>query len=189
MTHPAAWNDERDAVLREMAAAGKSASVIAASFACSRDAVIGRAHRLGVQLNARSSSGGKAGAAARARAKAKAKPGAPPVKPAQRPKGAQLNNRNLAAWSAQQKVAARIVPPPLPPAPQLAAPKSIATVGFRDCRYIGARPELVTVDTPVFCGRRAREGSSYCEEHHALCWTTRPGRRLGVPSAVGKLPM
>jgi len=178
------WPPERDAVLRELAAAGQSATVIAARLGCTRNAVIGRAARKGVQLNCHSDHGGKAGAAARARERAKA-----PAKPAQRPKGAPVNNRNLAAWAAAQKVAARVEPPALPPAPRLTGSRSIAAVGRRDCRYIGARPELVTVDTPIFCGHRAREGSSYCEEHHALCWARPSGRRMGPPPAAGKLPM
>jgi hypothetical protein len=118
------------------------------------------------------------------------KPAPAPASTAQRPKGAPAGNRNLAAWGAARKVAARSTPPPLPPAARLARPKSIAAAGLRDCRYIGARPELVTVDTPIFCGRRAREHSSYCEEHHALCWTRPTGRRAGLPpAAAGKPPM
>jgi hypothetical protein len=165
------------AQVRRLAAQRLPASVIGARMGRSRNAIVGVWHRNGIQLLGRP--GGP-----------KAKAALPPARTAQRPKGAPAGNRNFAAWGAAQKVAARSTPPPLPSAARLARPKSIAAVGFRDCRYIGARPELVTVETPIFCGRHAREHSSYCEEHHALCWTRPTGRRVGLPpAAVGKPPM
>jgi hypothetical protein len=181
------------AEVRRLAAQRLPASVIGERMGRSRNAIVGVCHRNKIQLQGRPGRPPGAGGVPRlraVRAKAKGKPAPAPARPAPRPRGAPAGNRNLAAWGAARKVAARSTPPPLPPATRLARPKSIAAVGFRDCRYIGARPELVTVDTPIFCGRRAREHSSYCEEHHALCWTRPTGRRAGLPpAAAGKPPM
>jgi len=45
------WTADREAFLRSKAEAGGSAGTIADALGCTRNAVIGKAHRLGIQLH------------------------------------------------------------------------------------------------------------------------------------------
>jgi hypothetical protein len=58
------------------------------------------------------------------------------------------------------------VPLRLPAAERLTEPKSITELKHRQCRYIGERPELLTLDTPIYCGA-ATDGGSWCPAHRA----------------------
>lgn len=42
-------------------------------------------------------------------------------------------------------------------------------IGPNDCRYIFGDPGRGGIETK-FCGKPCKEGSSYCEEHHRLCF-------------------
>lgn len=135
-------DDEREKMVRDLVRDGKPASLIARSFRnCTRNSVIGLCTRRKIQLK------GKA-----------PKPPAPPKKP---------------------KVAARIDVRQV--AVARAKPKADASVGFEDvgndvtgligimalkdhhCRWIAGDP----LNVHGYCGKTAKDGSSYCPEHHA----------------------
>lgn len=41
------------------------------------------------------------------------------------------------------------------------------------CRYIAGQPD----EHATYCGHRTRPASSYCPQHHSLCWTPVQARR------------
>jgi hypothetical protein len=57
------------------------------------------------------------------------------------------------------------LPPPPPQPPEAGKLVSITALANRHCRYIGERPELLTLDTPVYCGMPTKVGSSWCPWH------------------------
>jgi hypothetical protein len=87
---------------------------------------------------------------------------------AARPKGTQPGNRNGVAWTAAHKVAARTTPPLLPPTPASTPRKAIVDLDYSHCRFIGGRPEIIAMDTPIYCGARALPGKSWCAEHYRV---------------------
>lgn len=58
--------------------------------------------------------------------------------------------------------------PGLPPTLPSVASKSIDTLAPRQCRYIGERPALMTLETLIYCGQPT-DGGSWCPEHRARC--------------------
>ena len=166
------WTAEEDAQLVDMLARGLSATQIGIALHRSRNAVIGRVHRLE-----------HAGAVlTRSRG---------PLKPPGGRKYAARTMRNLlpqpvakpqrqavkSILSLAEVKAAPVIkePPPLPDT----KPASILRV--TGCRF------AVTTDKPhKFCNAPMKEGSSYCEHHHAKCYDGLPraGKRTrpAVPS-------
>lgn len=141
--------------LRELAAQGLTSREIAEDLGTTKGTVIGRVHALGIQLMHK------------------------PGYVRQRPKAAPKNN-NPSGWSGVPKRVAAPPKPPLKPkdgnryVPSLpavrpvAAPVMLMKLGRRSCRYIGERPELLTLDTPIYCGAQT-DGGSWCPEHRARC--------------------
>lgn len=69
-------------------------------------------------------------------------------------------------------------PPPKPPAP-VPPSKDVSLIGLgrNDCHY----PTTERIDAPggfLFCGSRVKEGSPYCEAHHALCLRLMEKKRI-----------
>jgi hypothetical protein len=83
----------------------------------------------------------------------------------------KLHNRPNGISTLAVRRAAAPKPPPIPlPPPQPQPPEagkrvSISDLANRHCRYIGERPELLTLDTPVYCGMPTKVGSSWCPWH------------------------
>jgi len=53
-------------------------------------------------------------------------------------------------------------------------PKTFAdvlTMGL--CQYITGDPKK----SPVFCRQKPKEGSAYCEQHHAICHAPQPEKK------------
>lgn len=83
---------------------------------------------------------------------------------------------------------------PLPPNPDVASIAAtspyimglvIRDVEFEQCRYV-----VADGDEFAFCSERKRDGSSYCEAHHSLCYRKIDGRRrAGSPDRKGKQRM
>lgn len=131
------WNDERVAALTKLWRDGLSASQVARHLGgVTRNAVIGKAHRLGLTVRDAPSRPVLGPApAARIRAEIRA---APP--PARRPETA----------------------PPVRPPIEVAPTATLMTLEDDGCRWpIGdpARPGF------GFCGRARRRGRVYCDEH------------------------
>jgi hypothetical protein len=161
-----AWPPERDAELRRLVAVRPAlgASQIGNRLGLGKGAVIGRCWRLGISL------GGRPGAHTSDTSLA----------------GRMQRRRKGPAnggWNGKPRQLA-VSPAPLPATPVGRPTKSILQLERRHCRFIGERPALMLLDTPIYCGAPALEGSAYCAEHHALCWQRpRPltGRRFMLP--------
>jgi GcrA cell cycle regulator len=144
------WTDERVELLKKLWQDGLSASQIAKQLGgVTRNAVIGKVHRLGLSGRA-----------------APSKP-ARPVFKAPRPA------RQAAAPAAPRRIAppplAAAAPPPQPPVRYVEEAPGAATVltlGAHMCKWPIGDPSS---DDFTFCGRRASEGP-YCVEHARIAY-------------------
>ncbi len=198
------WTDERVETLKKMWGEGQSASQIAKELGgVTRNAVIGKVHRLG--LSNRAGSGGNAGKAAAkdkaapkaAATKAPAKPKpAPAAKaaPASKPKKAEPEVLELDENGIPISAARRAIIPagqPLPPQPSAneISPEALAKVSEveKTAKRIGLM-ELTekTCKWPVgdpatddfwFCGLGTQTGKPYCEAHVGVAFQPMSSRR------------
>ncbi|MCK0171200.1 GcrA cell cycle regulator [Aliiroseovarius sp. S1123] len=190
------WTDERVEILKKMWGEGQSASVIAKELGgVTRNAVIGKVHRLG--LSNRSSGGSKAPAGDKATAKTAAKP-----KVAAKPKAAPKKAAEPAPKAEEAPVAdakpatpARkaIIPAgqPLPPQPSAneISPEALAKVSEvekgakrlnlmelteKTCKWPVGDP---ATDDFWFCGLGVQQGKPYCEAHVGVAFQPMSSRR------------
>ncbi|MEM7694924.1 MAG: GcrA family cell cycle regulator [Pseudomonadota bacterium] len=150
------WTDERIDELRKLWAEGLSASQIATSLGgVSRNAVIGKIHRLGLS-----------GRVKTPRAPRRPAPRATPAAP-----------RVMAVGSTVVKVVERemIEPEPLPPADvvPLHPAVSLLDLGRETCRWPVGDP---SDENFGFCGAACAPGETYCKAHAALAFPTRARR-------------
>ncbi len=190
------WNDERVELLKKMWNEGQSASQIAKELGgVTRNAVIGKVHRLG--LSNRSGSGPAPAAAPAPKPEAKAKPAAKPSKPnpsaapAAEPEPATAD----AAPAESEAPSARrtIVPAgqPLPPQPSAneISPEALAKVSEiekkakrlslmelteRTCKWPVGDP---ATEDFWFCGLPVQAGKPYCEAHVGVAFQPVSSRR------------
>jgi hypothetical protein len=98
-------------------------------------------------------------------------------------KAKRAGHANPTGWNGKPRQI--VVASEPPPATSDSTPtKSILQLERRHCRFIGERPALMLLDTPVYCGAPTRDGSAYCERHHQVCWhPPRPltGKRFVLP--------
>lgn len=146
MSAPASiWTDDRVETLSKLWRDGQSASQIARSLGhgVTRNAVIGKIHRLGLSGRA-----------------------APRLPGAGRPDQRRERRGRLPCRSAP----VRALPPSPPPAPDLPLPTtglaSVVSVGWRQCRWPMGDP---LGDDFCLCGRPAVRGA-YCAPHGALAY-------------------
>ncbi|MEM9709360.1 MAG: GcrA family cell cycle regulator [Pseudomonadota bacterium] len=172
------WTDERVEKLKKMWGEGQSASQIAKELGgVTRNAVIGKVHRLGLSNR----NGGSSETAAKAEPKpapeTKAAKAAPPPEPSQAPAPAIR----------------KIVPAgqPLPPQPSAneISPEALATV--REVEKKAKKLSLMelterTCKWPVgdpatedfwFCGLAVQQGKPYCEAHVGVAFQPMSSRR------------
>lgn len=193
------WTDERVELLKKMWGEGQSASQIAKELGgVTRNAVIGKVHRLGLSNRA---TGGASGAA-----KAEAKPAAekpavqaapapkaePKPKPAQRTEPARPQAPEPAA-EAKPPARRQIIPAgqPLPPQPSAneISPEALAKVNEvekkarkislmelteRTCKWPVGDP---ATDDFWFCGLPVQTGKPYCEAHVGVAFQPMSSRR------------
>jgi len=190
------WTDERVETLKKMWGEGQSASQIAKELGgVTRNAVIGKVHRLG--LSNRAGSGGSASkaapkekqaAAAKPAAKAAPKPKATPA--ATPPKEEPELDENGIPISAARRA---IIPAgqPLPPQPSAneISPEALAKVS--EVEKTAKRISLMeltekTCKWPVgdpatedfwFCGLAVQQGKPYCEAHVGVAFQPMSSRR------------
>ena len=187
------WTDERVETLKKMWAEGQSASQIAKELGgVTRNAVIGKVHRLGLSNRA----GAGTTAAKPAKADTKAKPAAkakPAPKPAAEPAPAKA--AEPAATTAPAPVPARkaIIPAgqPLPPQPSAneISPETLASarevektskklslmeLTERTCKWPIGDP---ATDEFWFCGLPVQSGKPYCEAHVSVAFQPMSARR------------
>ncbi len=178
------WTDERVEVLKKMWGEGKSASQIAKELGgVTRNAVIGKVHRLG--LSNRSGGGGSTKAAAKEKAPAKPKaaekPKAAPAEPAPAAAPKPIVRPKLVVTAGQ----------PLPPQPSAneISPEALASVREvekkakklsvmelteRTCKWPVGDP---ATEDFWFCGLPVQQGKPYCEAHVGVAFQPMSARR------------
>ena len=190
------WTDERVEILKKMWGEGQSASQIAKELGgVTRNAVIGKVHRLGLS-NRAGSGGGTAKATTKAEAKPKpapkAKPAAPKAKAKPEPKAEVEEPRTQPARPATP-ARRQIIPAgqPLPPQPSANEidPEALAKVNEvektakqltlmelteRTCKWPIGDP---ATDQFWFCGLPVQQGKPYCEAHVGVAFQPMSSRR------------
>ena len=163
----ATWTDERVELLKKLWIDGLSASQIAAELGnVTRNAVIGKVHRLGLSGRAKDAKpAGTPAAAARPR-KATRAPSAPaPIAP--QPHNNNVNNMVIAPIPLQPV----IEEPALLPDEELAVPMSerVTIMDLREsmCRWPMGDP---TKPEFRFCGARSITGLPYCTHHSRIAY-------------------
>jgi GcrA cell cycle regulator len=192
------WTEERVETLKRMWAEGQSASQIAKELGgVTRNAVIGKVHRLGLSNRA---GGGATAPATAAKTATKGKP----AKPAPKPKAAPAKRVEAAeAEPAAEPAAAekpapipmrkQIIPAgqPLPPQPSAneISPEALETV--REVEKAAKKLSLMelterTCKWPIgdpatpdfwFCGLPVQPGKPYCEAHVGVAFQPMSSRR------------
>ena len=172
------WTDERVETLKKMWSEGQSASQIAKELGgVTRNAVIGKVHRLGLS--------NRAGASAPPPEKKAAKPATPKPKRATKPE-----DKVIEVTVTPRKP---IVPAgqPLPPQPSAneISPEALATVREvekgakkislmelteRTCKWPIGDP---ATDDFYFCGLAVKQGKPYCEAHVDVAFQPMSNRR------------
>jgi GcrA cell cycle regulator len=190
------WTDDRVELLKKMWGEGQSASQIAKELGgVTRNAVIGKVHRLG--LSNRASNGAKAAAEPKEKPAAAAKP-APKPKPQPKTEPARPITPAPAATpasDARPMVPARkqIIPAgqPLPPQPSAneISPEALAKVNEiekkakklslmelteRTCKWPVGDP---ATEDFWFCGLPVQQGKPYCEAHVGVAFQPMSARR------------
>jgi GcrA cell cycle regulator len=159
------WTDERVETLKKLWLEGHSASQIAKQLGgVTRNAVIGKVHRLGLS--------GRATPSQPARPVFKAPRPARPV---------------TASPHIQRRVAEHHAPPTtaLRPAPYVEAPgtATVLTLGAHMCKWPIGDP---ATDEFTFCGRRSSDEGPYCVEHARLAYQPQQARKKSSPSELAR---
>ena len=189
------WTDERVEQLKKMWNEGQSASQIAKELGgVTRNAVIGKVHRLGLSNRA---SGGATTKAAPEKAPAKAKAAKAAPRKAPEPAAAEPAAEPAAAEPARpapMSPARRAIIPagqPLPPQPSAneISPEALATqrevekkakklslmeLTERTCKWPVGDP---ATDDFWFCGLAVKAGKPYCEAHVGVAFQPMSSRR------------
>ena len=196
------WTDERVELLKKMWSEGQSASQIAKELGgVTRNAVIGKVHRLGLS-NRTAGTGPAPAAAAPAAPKPEAKPKAAAPKPEAKPKpapkpepAAEPQAEAAAPTETETRIPARkqIIPAgqPLPPQPSAneISPEALAKVSEiekkakkltlmelteRTCKWPVGDP---ATEDFWFCGLPVQQGKPYCEAHVGVAFQPMSARR------------
>ena len=145
------WNDERVNTLKKLWAEGHSASQIAKQLGgVTRNAVIGKVHRLGLS--------------------GRATPSKPQRTTFKAPRPARAA---VAAPSAPRRIAEPVsASQPVPPTPvryvdERPGTATVLTLGAHMCKWPIGDPSL---DNFTFCGRRSEETGPYCHEHASIAY-------------------
>ncbi len=182
------WTDERVELLKKMWGEGQSASQIAKELGgVTRNAVIGKVHRLG--LSNRSGGGGSTAKAAPKEAEAK-----PAPKPKPAPEAAKAPEPAPAPRPSNVTPLRKPIVPagqPLPPQPSAneISPEALAKVNEvekhakkislmelteRTCKWPIGDP---ATDDFYFCGLPVQQGKPYCEAHVGVAFQPMSSRR------------
>ncbi|PXW72817.1 GcrA cell cycle regulator [Loktanella sp. PT4BL] len=195
------WTDERVETLKKMWGEGQSASQIAKELGgVTRNAVIGKVHRLGLSNRA-----GSAGAAAKVAPKEKpaaapaaaAKPAAKPAAP--KPKAApastppkeepELDENGIPISAARRAIIPAGQPLPPQPSANEISPEALAKVSEvektakrltlmelteKTCKWPVGDP---ATDDFWFCGLAVQQGKPYCEAHVGVAFQPMSSRR------------
>ncbi|RZJ16946.1 MAG: GcrA cell cycle regulator [Brevundimonas sp.] len=151
----AGWTEDRVGALKKLWLEGQSASQIAKTLGggVTRNAVIGKVHRLGLSGRAAPSQP----------ARATYRPTRPRPAASAQPTQAPSAPRRIEA--AQPRPVAPTPPPPAP-MPELPGTATVLTLGAHMCKWPIGDPSSREFS---FCGRRASEGV-YCGEHARVAY-------------------
>ena len=181
------WTDERVELLKNMWGEGKSASQIAKELGgVTRNAVIGKVHRLGLSNRATTSKATKEKAAPKEAAKPKAK--AEPAKPSEAQAAPKPVDKPLNIPARKPIITAG---QPLPPQPSTneisqealanvavvekkAKKLSLMELTERTCKWPIGDP---ATDEFWFCGLGVQQGKPYCEAHNSVAFQPMSARR------------
>ena len=154
----AGWTDDRVGALKKLWLEGQSASQIAKALGggVTRNAVIGKVHRLGLSGRAAPSQPART---TFPRAATRPRPAAPAA-PVQAPSAP----RRIEAAAPRPVMVAQPVAPA--PAPELPGTATVLTLGAHMCKWPIGDPSSREFS---FCGRRASEGV-YCVEHARVAY-------------------
>ncbi|WP_299028527.1 GcrA family cell cycle regulator [uncultured Sulfitobacter sp.] len=189
------WTDDRVEILKKMWGEGQSASQIAKELGgVTRNAVIGKVHRLG--LSNRTTAGAAAKAEPKAKPAPKAKAAPKPVpEPEPTPASSKPDLKTEPAISPNATRPARnqIIPAgqPLPPQPSAneISPEALAKVNEiekkakklslmelteRTCKWPVGDP---ATEDFWFCGLPVKQGKPYCEAHVGVAFQPMSARR------------
>jgi len=172
-----AWTDERVALLTRLWNEGHTASQIAEQFGdITRNAVIGKVHRLGLS--------GRAAASRFRAARIRMRPRV------QQPRKSFPTNGNAALKADSEAVPAAWPAPVRRPALRpVVQPETEAetgpVVGLLELKEDSCRWPIGHPDEPGFgfCGCKKAEGSSYCERHAAVAFQPVQRRRVEKEAA------
>jgi GcrA cell cycle regulator len=176
---PSIWTPDKAERLRALWDQGLSASKIAGALGpeFSRNAVIGKVHRMGLPHR------GSGRPASSPPADPPPAPPSAPDPPAEAPPAeappdapvAPARARSARPWVPHQKRSPLGPPPPLalPIEPRPEECLELLELELGHCRY-----PVVQTSRAVFCycARPARPGSSWCELHYSRCFVPVPGR-------------
>lgn len=166
------WTDERVDRLKRLWLEGQSASQIAKDLGgVTRNAVIGKVHRLGLS--------GRATPSQPSRPTFKA---ARPARPA-----ASAPRRPLELVRPQPAAVAAAEPATVEPEavvhPEAPGSATVLTLGAHMCKWPIGDPAK---DTFTFCGRRASDERPYCAEHARLAYQAAPMRKKTGPTELAR---
>lgn len=158
------WTEDRVATLKKLWLEGQSASQIAKQLGgVTRNAVIGKVHRLGLS--------GRAAPSQPSRAVFKAPPRVRPSAPStpQVASVAAPAAPSLAAAPRRLEPVVRALAPAQPVASldEVKGSATVLTLGAHMCKWPIGDPSS---DEFTFCGRRAAEGIPYCTEHAKVAY-------------------
>lgn len=162
------WTDERVETLKKLWQEGHSASQIAKQLGgVTRNAVIGKVHRLGLSGRA-----------------APSQPTRPLYKPARpaRPIASQASHASTSGHSAPlprrtEPVLSRpVISTPVVPYVEQPGTATVLTLGSKMCKWPIGDPSS---DTFSFCGRRADDGTPYCVEHARVAYQPSQKKKVG----------
>ncbi len=164
------WTDERVETLKKLWQEGHSASQIAKHLGgVTRNAVIGKVHRLGLSGRA-----------------APSQPTRPLYKP-NRPVRPAVSASPAPAPSAPLRRAEPTIPRPPVSVPVIhnEAPgtATVLTLGSRMCKWPIGDPSS---DDFTFCGRRADDGTPYCVEHGRLAYQPSQKKKVQIASNLSR---
>ena len=190
------WTDERVETLKKMWGEGQSASQIAKELGgVTRNAVIGKVHRLGLS-NRAGSGGGASKAPAKEKPAAAAKPAAKPAakaKPAAQvpaiKEEVELDENGIPISAARRAIIPAGQPLPPQPSANEISPEALAKVSEvektakrislmelteKTCKWPVGDP---ATDDFWFCGLAVQQGKPYCEAHVGVAFQPMSSRR------------
>jgi GcrA cell cycle regulator len=166
------WTDERVELLKKLWLDGLSASQIAKQLGgVTRNAVIGKVHRLGLS--------GRAAPSQPARTTFKA------PRPARPAASAVPMARRAAPPQAREAApaAARASSPPSAPQPEERGVATVLTLGAHMCKWPIGDP---ATDDFTFCGRRSADDGPYCVEHARVAYQPHQSKKKSSPNELAR---